>query len=355
MLSRARTFMVQLSHQRFDESKSFLPFRYLENSVIADDYTGGPNICLTSNDFGAAQKVMIGVTSPIWVPVGLAVLVGSVPVIGAVSLTKKVANMIDSRKYEKDKLGFIVQASREYLCNVAKEQQLWLFVEEQLKDVRVYLTQVSSRLREFIDADRMLCQQLRDEIRSGKEIKEFYGPLEEMSVRVKEKIALFFIREVQSLEISHNDLKWFEDDQSSLLGNGASASVYRGTFRIPGQREPTQVAVKLWNKELNESTAIGFLSKTEILQKLDFHFIVKFFGTALLKKGDRYRVIHVMEICDENLMSRIFQNPENIPGMSVKTTAEKNVLCWAKDIAEAIEFIHSQGIVHRGLKLVKIL
>ncbi|PFX33630.1 hypothetical protein AWC38_SpisGene1494 [Stylophora pistillata] len=126
ILSRARTSMVQLSHQRFDESKSFLPFRYLENSSIADDDTG-PNICLTSNDFGAAQKVMIGVASLIWVPVGLAVLVGGVPVVGAVNLTKKVTNMIDSRKYEKDKLGFIMQASREYLCNVAKEQHLWLF------------------------------------------------------------------------------------------------------------------------------------------------------------------------------------------------------------------------------------
>ncbi|PFX15324.1 hypothetical protein AWC38_SpisGene20448 [Stylophora pistillata] len=101
MLSRARTFMVQLSHQRFDESKSFLPFRYLENSVIADDYTGGPNICLTSNDFGAAQKVMIGVTSPIWVPVGLAVLVGSVPVIGARCWDGKPNNRPDAAECHK--------------------------------------------------------------------------------------------------------------------------------------------------------------------------------------------------------------------------------------------------------------
>ena len=90
-------------------------------------------------------------------------------------------------------------------------------------------------------------------------------------------------------------------------------------------------------------------------RKLGSPFIVKLFGTALLKEDDRLRVIHVFESCEENLMNHIFQNPDNIPGFSEKTSAKKNVLCWAKDIAAAIEFIHNQGIVHRRLKLEKIL
>ena len=145
-------------------------------------------------------------------------------------------------------------------------------MEKELKDVKVYLTKVSSCLRELIVADKILCQQLRDEIRSEKEIKELYGPLEEMIVREKEKMALFSIKELQSMEISRNDLEW---DQASLLGNGASASVYRGTFRLPGQSEPTQVAVKLWSKELNEYSAIGVLSKTETLRLVTFKIFFK--------------------------------------------------------------------------------
>ena len=75
-----------------------------------------------------------------------------------------------SRKYEKDKHSFIVQASHKYLCQVAQEQQLSLVVKELVKDVIVYLTKVSSRLHKLSAADKILCQLPRDETRSGKEI-----------------------------------------------------------------------------------------------------------------------------------------------------------------------------------------
>ena len=172
ILSYTRRSVVQLSHKRFDKTKSLLPLRYLKNSVITDAGVSGSHTCQSSNDFSAAQKVMIGLTSPIWVPVGLAVLVGSVPFMGVIRLQEKVTNLKRSRKYEKDKQSLIVQASREYLRKMVQEQQLWLFVEEELKDVKVYLTRASSCLRELIAADKILCQLLKDETRSGKDIKK---------------------------------------------------------------------------------------------------------------------------------------------------------------------------------------
>ena len=69
---------------------------------------------------------------------------------------------------------------------MAQEQQLSFVVKEQVKKVNVYLTKVSSRLRKLLAADKILCQLPRDETRSGKEIKNLYGRLGEMGVRVKE-------------------------------------------------------------------------------------------------------------------------------------------------------------------------
>ena len=90
-------------------------------------------------------------------------------------------------------------------------------------------------------------------------------------------------------------------------------------------------------------------------RKLNYPFIVKFYGAALLKEGDRSKAILVMELCKEKLMRHIFQNRNNIPGRSSTPTAVRNVIRWAKDIANALEFIHSQGIVHRDLKLENML
>ena len=275
ILSNTYNSLVQWSHQQLDESKSLLPYQYLENFVNADGATSRSNTCVSSNRFDTAKKVMIGLTIPIWAPVGLTILFGSIPVLGVTTIKEKVRNVKRSRKYSKDKHSFIARASHKFLRKVPQEQQFPLLVKERLKDVPVSFKEGSSRLRELIAADKILCQQLRDETRSGEEIKKHYGRLGEMSMRVKEKMALFSIKELQSMEISRKDLEWDRDDPTSLLGNGESASVYRGTFRLPGQSEPTQVAVKLWIKELNESTSIGFLSKTETLRLVTISIFFK--------------------------------------------------------------------------------
>ena len=57
----------------------------------------------------------------------------------------------------------------------------------------------------------------------------------------------------------------------------------------------------------------------------------------------------------KNLMRHIFRHESNKPGKSSTATAARNVIGWAKDIADALEYIHRQGIVHRDLKLENIL
>ena len=92
-----------------------------------------------------------------------------------------------------------------------------------------------------------------------------------------------------------------------------------------------------------------------LCRKLNYPFIVKFYGTALRKEGEQLKAILVMELCKENLMRHIFRHKSNIPGKSSAATAARDVIGWAKDIADALEYIHRQGIVHRDLKLENVL
>ena len=92
-------------------------------------------------------------------------------------------------------------------------------------------------------------------------------------------------------------------------------------------------------------------------RKLNYPYIVKFYGSSLLKEGDQVRAIIVMELCKENLMRHIFRNPKHIPARlsSSRHTTQRTTIRWAKDIANGLEFIHKQGYVHRDLKLENIL
>ena len=261
VFSDARTSLIQYFQDRFNFVEGQL--RILKSSVVAKDATSPSSDPLVPHNFSVAERVIIGVTSPIWVPVGLVVLIVSVPVVDAMAIKETYKDWSQTREYEKDKSGFMAKASKEYLTEASKEQNLRSFVVEQLKECLVCLKQVVARIPELIEADKMLCQQLRDENRSQKEIEDFYRPLYQRSLQLRDHMAMFGIKEVQTMDISCNDLEWKEDG-SSLLGTGAFASVYRGKLKLHEEEQP--VAIKVWKEQLNESNASDFLAETDALR-----------------------------------------------------------------------------------------
>ena len=269
IFSDARASLIRYFQERFSYVEGQL--RMLEGSVLAGDAVGSGSDPLASDDFSVAEKVIIGVTSPIWVPVGLVVLVVSVPVVGAIAVKEKLKNWNKTRQYNKDKCAFMAKASQEYLNEAAEEQHLKSYVMEQLKEAQVCLKQVLERIPQLIEEDKMLCQQLRDENRSKKEVEDFYKPLHEESVQLRDEMALFGIKEVRTMDISCDDLEWRDH---APLGNGAFAAVFRGKLKIRGEDKPVDVAVKVWNEELDEVTTCGFLSETEILR-----LVLLFYGS----------------------------------------------------------------------------
>ena len=259
VFSDARAFLFQYFQERFRYVEGKL--RTLEGSVLARGVTRSASGRPVSDDFSVPW-----VTSPLWFPTGLVILVASVPFLGSIVFTLEKWNK--KRQYNNDKCAFMSKASQEYLNEVAKERYLKLFVMEQLREAQVCLKQVLDRITQLIEEDKMLCQQLSNENRSKKEVEDFYTPLLEKSVQIRDGMALFFIKEVRTMDISCDDLEWQDD---APLGRGAFASVYRGKLRIRGEDKPVDVAVKVWNDELHEVNACGFISETEIL-RLVYYF-----------------------------------------------------------------------------------
>ena len=250
----ARTSLIKYFQQRFSFVEEQL--RNLQSFVLVEDAASA------IEEFEIIDHVTIidDVTSPIWVPIGLVGLIVSVPVVVAMAAKATLEEFGKIRVYENDKCGFMAQASKEFLTEAAEDQNLRLYVLEQLKECHVCLNQIVSRIPELIEADEMLCQQLVDETRSNEEILDFYRPLYQKSLKLRERMAMFGINDVRTMDISCSDLEW-KGDESSLLGRGAFASVYRGKLKLREREKP--VALKVWKEELNDSNASAFLAETE--------------------------------------------------------------------------------------------
>ena len=259
-----RTSLVKYFQQRFSYVEGQL--RYLESSFVdfvADEAAVPKTGLLAPENFRVAEKVIIGVTSPIWVPIGLVALIVSAPVVGVKALMKKLEHRRNIKEYKKDKCGFLAKASKDFLSVAAEEKSLRSYVEEQLKESQLCLKQFLVRIPLLIEADKLLCQQLGDEIRLQKEIEDFYQPLYQRSLDLRGNMALFDIQELRTMDIRCNDLEW-KEDESSLLGRGKFTSVYRGKLKVQKGEQP--VALKVKQDKLNSSNANAFLVETETLR-----------------------------------------------------------------------------------------
>ncbi|XP_068736761.1 uncharacterized protein [Montipora capricornis] len=257
------------------------------------------------------------------------------------------------KTFKKDKCAFMAKASAEYLDELnLKDNSVRQFVEEQLREAKLCLQDIKARIPQLIQADKMLCEQLYDENRGKKEIIEIYRPLLDNATEFRGNLAVFGFEDVFGEDVNRKTLDW-KEDASHRLGSGASGVAYKGTMTKDQHAHP--VAMKVYSEALNPRNACEIIAEVELLRKLRHPFIVKFYGTSLLKDDGKTRVILVMEKCEQNLRSRLYEKPQRCPGKASNPGVFGEVCQWLIQITDALDYIHQQGIIHRDLKLENIL
>src|SRR5713226_5890895 len=120
-----------------------------------------------------------------------------------------------------------------------------------------------------------------------------------------------------------------------LVARSGMASIYRGTDIRSGR----QVAIKIPHPEVESDPALfdRFHREEEIGTALDHPGVMKVFAGE-----DRSRVYMVMEWVDGRLLRKIIdEQGKLVPERAVQL---------ALRILDALEYIHSRGVVHRDLK-----
>jgi len=260
VFTNARESLVQHFQQRYNFVEEQL--RNLQDAVTADNVIR--IIVSTDSGMSLGEKIVIGVTSPIWFPLGLVALVIGAPIFGALAIKEKLEDKGKIKKYEENRCAFMAKKSAACL-DVVKNDEMVLrsFVRNQLEDARLCLRQIKARIPELIQADKMLCEQLIDETRSIKEIQKLYQPIMDEGSRLRGHLAVFGILEVRASDISSEELDW-KQNASSRLGCGAFGNVYQGTMRRHGFVQP--VALKVCSEVLHAKNACEILAEVELLR-----------------------------------------------------------------------------------------
>jgi len=260
VFSDARQSLLQHFQQKYNFVEGQL--RNLQGAVTDDD-VDVPESMPADEGFTIAEKVVIGVTSPIWVPLTLVALVIGAPVVGILSIKSKIEDRSRIKKYERDKCAFMAETAADYLDDVTDESVLKVFVKDQLKEAKLCLKQIEARIPELIEGDKMLFKQLRDEGRSKEEIKDLYQPVMDEASDIRGHLAVFALKEIRAIEISSKELDW-KEDKPSRLGCGAFATVYQGKMRKQGKEQT--VALKVCSDVLDFKNASLIMAEVELLR-----------------------------------------------------------------------------------------
>ena len=260
VFANARESLLEHFQQRYNFVEEQL--RNLQSVVIADNF-GSPAANYTESGFTVAEKVVIGVTSPIWIPLSLVALVIGAPIVGIMALREKFQDNRKLKIYKQDRCAFMTKESADYLDSVNDELVLRVFVDEQLREAKLCLERIKARIPELIQADKMLCQQLNDERRGKKQLLDLYLPILSKASELRGDLAVFGFKEVFGEDISLKTLDW-QEDESHCLGWGAFGVVYKGIMTKRAHQQP--VALKVYSEALHTMNACEILAEVELLR-----------------------------------------------------------------------------------------
>ena len=261
VFSDARESLVQHCQQRYNIVEGKL--RNLQCAATNDDLDI-PEPISPKEGLTTLEKIAIGVTSPIWVPVSLVTLLIGVPLVGVLEIINRLGDRSRLEKYKRDKCAFMAKASADYLDDAANESVLQVFVENQVNEAKLCLEKIEGRIPELIEADKMLCKELANVRLSQEEIKELYQPIKDEASDIRGHLAVSALNGIRVIDISSEELDW-KEEVSSLLGRGTFAAVYQGKMRRQGEEEQT-VALKVCRKQLDARNAILIMEEVELLR-----------------------------------------------------------------------------------------
>ena len=211
-----------------------------------------------------SAKILMGATSPFWVPVGIVSLVIGIPVIGALFAKNAVTDNKKLKQYESEPRVYFLQRCEKFIDSLTEEKvstYARLLLEKTTATLQAYKKAIPTR----IEADRTLMSQLWNENRSREYILNIYTPIKEECRTLQQKMLQLGF-ELCPARVDERHLKW-EQTTESVVRDEEFSIIYRGELKNCGRVEnhdsnhPLQVAVKVFKHKFDDANLRFYLDE----------------------------------------------------------------------------------------------
>ncbi|XP_027059587.1 uncharacterized protein LOC113686190 [Pocillopora damicornis] len=353
---RARVSLIQHCCKKYDimeeemreVAEDFFIVDEVEGDLPQDE--GGQNLKRSR-----VRRRLQTSTAPPWLRQGLAsVVVGSPLGILGTKLKRKLHYKTKLDTFRDDPCAYMSKRSQKCLKVISTRDRLLPFINEQLEDAVLYLRRIKEKIPKLREGDELIYQRLLEDERGSTEIRKIYEPLNNELESLRREITVYTLREIKQSDFAREELECDFGNFDSVIGRGSFSTVFRGVLHRKGSPE-IMVAIKMYSDLLTTNNVWHFVDEERALRKLRHPNIVGFYGTNLHHGPNGTKVMIVLELCSCSLRYRVHTHPEDSPARSSNDTVKKKVLSWAQHILEALHYIHSEGFVHRDLKLENLL
>jgi len=215
----------------------------------------------TSHDplFTKHEKIVLAVTSPLWLPLVIGAGLIALPfgvVVGVKDLVQQTKKMND---YNSNKLKYMMDWSDMVLDKYSQNTIYKLMEDTYLNDFNMKVKFVCENvIPNQIAADEKFINNIKDEMRSSCEIREQYQPLEKSCKCMLGKLLLIYMDYFSGYKLSHNEIR--EGDRRQEIGKGNFSDVHAAEILING--EWIKAAVKTLRKPLDNIQS--YIQLTEV-------------------------------------------------------------------------------------------